>query len=100
MKKMRRTVFAGILLVVLLFTGFSFNSPASIAQNRDTVKYYTTVQVDAGDSLWSIAGEYMTPEYEDMDDYIEEIKSINGLRGNLIQQGGYLSIPYYAAKGE
>ena len=98
MKRIRRTVFAGILLLTLLFTGFAFNSPSAVAQNRNTAKYYTTVQVDAGDSLWSIAGEYMTPEYEDMDDYIAEIKEVNGLNGNLILQGSYLNIPYYAPK--
>lgn len=96
MKRIRKAVFIGSLLLMLVFTGFAFNSPSAVAQNRNTVKYYTTVQVEAGDSLWTIAGEHITPEYDDMDDYIEEIKSINGISGNLIQQGSYLNIPYYA----
>lgn len=83
---------------MLIFTGFSFNNPSSVAMSRDTTKYYTTVQVDAGDSLWSIAGEYITPEYGDMEHYIKEIKRINGLHGDQILQGSYLSIPYYSSE--
>lgn len=98
MKKIGRIVIVLGILFILLFltTGFSFNSPEAVAMNRNTVKYYTTIQVHAGDSLWSIADEYITPEYTDMDSYIQEICAINGIRGDQIHQGSYLNIPYYA----
>lgn len=98
MKKLRGILIVFVILLVFLFltTGFSFNNPSAIAQNRNTVKYYTTVQVHAGDSLWSIAEAYCTPEYRDMDRYIQEICDINGIPGDEIRPGSYLNIPYYA----
>ena len=52
MKKIGRIVIVLGILFILLFltTGFSFNSPEAVAMNRNTVKYYTTIQVHAGDS--------------------------------------------------
>lgn len=90
-----RLVVVSVWLFLLAFVGFSFNSPSVIARNQNTVKCYTSVQVDAGDSLWSIATAHMTSEYRNIDDYINEIKVINGISGNMIQQGSYLNIPYY-----
>lgn len=53
-----------------------------------------SVEIQQGDSLWSIADEYFTDDWKDMNTYIEEIKEFNGLESSRIQAGNYLSIPY------
>lgn len=56
---------------------------------------YTSVAIKEGDTLWSIAQEYMCSEYDDVNDYIKDIKQINNLHSDTIHAGGYLMVPYY-----
>lgn len=67
-----------------------------IKQNLQGCKYYTSVTVETGDSLYSIASKYYTENYESIEKYIYEIKKVNGIRSDNICQGGYLTIPYYS----
>ena len=39
----------------------------------------------------------MTEEYASIDEYIEEVKSINALKGDTLYNGATLIVPYYAA---
>ena len=61
----------------------------------DRCKYYTSIEVSAGDSLWSIAEEYMDARNQSVYDYIDEIKEINGLKSDQIRAGEYLMVSYY-----
>lgn len=63
---------------------------------RTTYKYYTTVYVEHGDSLWSIAKEYASKEYKNLNDYIDEVKQINHLNGSSVEHGTYICVPYYS----
>ena len=58
-------------------------------------KYYKTVQISTGDSLWAIAEEYMDEHYESIDDYVNELKNINHLASDNIEEGNYLTVAYY-----
>lgn len=61
-------------------------------------KYYTSIQVNSGDTLWEIAERYRTEEYKDIPSYIEEVKEINHLTSSHITDGMYLCIPYYTSE--
>ena len=37
-------------------------------------KYYKSIQIHSGDTLWNIAEEYITEDYESVNDYITEVK--------------------------
>ena len=58
-------------------------------------KYYTSIQINSGDTLWTIADKYMTDEYADKNDYIREVCNINHISGDSIHSGQYLTVPYY-----
>lgn len=58
-------------------------------------KLYTTVQVEEGDSLWTIANQYCSLEYSDYNEYIKEVKDINGMNNDNIKKGSYIVVPYY-----
>ena len=63
-------------------------------------KYYKQVTVEAGESLWDIAGEYADGDYyKDRNSYITEVQRINHLDadGRLVA-GQSLIIPYYSAE--
>ena len=61
-------------------------------------KYYTSIQIDSGMSLWEIAEEYMTEEYDSQEEYIREVKNINHLEDDLLYAGSYLCVPYYSSE--
>jgi len=69
-------------------------SQASV--EHQNFKYYTSIQIKNGDTLWSIAKKYITDDYNNIQEYIDEVKSINQLGPDDIHSGQYLTIPYYS----
>lgn len=66
---------------------------------NDGFKYYTSVTVEAGDSLWQIAGDYIDSHYDSRESYIAEVRSINHLADNdTIYAGQLLIVPYYSSE--
>lgn len=61
-------------------------------------KQYKSIQIEEGDTLWSIAMEYndVALSKNSTEDYIEEVLSINNLvRDDKIIAGNYLIVPVY-----
>lgn len=94
----RRIWFLGaLILVILLLISVVFITKTVTAQrDRQRVKLVTSVEIRKGDTLWSIASDYYSDEYEDMNEYIEEIKMSNGIFSDDIQAGNFIIVPYYA----
>lgn len=93
--KSRRIFIAGVVGVVLVCCLLMFCNLNRAHGQTDKKKTVTSVYIDEGDSLWSIASEYYTSECGDMKDYIQEISNTNHLNGDTIHAGNYLIIPYY-----
>jgi cell division protein YceG involved in septum cleavage len=83
---------ATILVISLLLLSTNVNAE----RLKSSTKHITSIQIEKGDTLWSIASQYITDDYNDMNDYIKEIKQTNGLTSDTIHEGKYLVIPYYA----
>lgn len=90
--KLQLLSLAILLIVIITCTLVSFNVSGS-TKAKD--KLYTTVLVEDGDSLWTIAKNYYSDEYIDYNEYIEEVKSINGMKNSNIKIGSYIIVPYY-----
>lgn len=58
-------------------------------------KYYKSIELSYGDTLWDIAEEYMTNDYDSIYEYIDELKNINGLESDDIHESRYLTVAYY-----
>lgn len=84
-------------LVIAIVISASFAAKTVTAQgSQERVKLVTSVEIKKGDSLWSIASEYMSDEYDNINDYIEVIKKCNGITTDQIHSGNYIVVPYYA----
>lgn len=91
-------VIACIILFITLFLSIGFiRTQAAAFSNEPRVKQVVSMKIQKGDTLWSIAKEYITQEYDDMNEYIREIKSSNGLVSDTIHEGAYLIVPYYVS---
>ena len=93
----RRTrVIALVLLFAIMIFAFLFatkRATAKIEGNR--VKRVTSVEIQKGDTLWSIASEHVTDEYSDLNEYIAEIMISNRLASDKINAGSHIIVPYY-----
>ena len=82
---------------MILVCAVSYNSISSNA--NDGFKYYTSVIVEAGESLWDIADEYIDEHYDSRNSYIAEVRSINHLDENgTVIAGQTLIVPYYSSE--
>lgn len=98
--KSRRLQFFYFLtaVVCILFSAILTSGNTVDVANSSRYKYFTSIEIEAGSSLWDIAQEYMTEEYDSPEEYIEEVKQINHMSDDLVYEGSYLCIPYYSSE--
>lgn len=100
-RQLRRKMFLFIAAVllggILALIGNVIFSRAKDNNETVTYKYYQSYQINAGDTLTSIAQTYADEEISSVSSYIKEVKQMNHLSDeDLLQAGDYLIIPYYS----
>lgn len=96
----RRLTWAFLTVAVCLAASLllgSFLSSAEDGRHPAKCKYYTSVRVMPGDTLWSLAGDY-SEGYDSREEYILEVIQINRLPEQNIRAGEYLILPYFTMK--
>ncbi len=61
-------------------------------------RYYTDIEIQSGDSLWSIAKTYNKNSGMEIREYIRELKQMNCMVSDEIRAGDSLTIVYFAEK--
>ena len=101
-REIRRRIFMAVFTVFLIIgLAVSYHAITSHAETEPEIvyyKYFTKIDVEYGDSLWSIAQEYADDHYKSTQEYINEVKKINHLSGDLIREGQRLVVPYYSSE--
>lgn len=88
--KFRFTVFI-TLLILLIIMGLSYLTGNGIAKGATENSYYT-VEVVAGDNLWSIASAHAS-EDQDIRSFVYAIAAANDITAGDLQPGQELIIP-------
>lgn len=83
------------LAIVTILIGVVSVKEVSASEHGDRRKVITSVEIMQGDTLWDIASEYYSDEFDNMNDYIKEIKKVNNMPTDKIVAGNYIIIPYY-----
>lgn len=92
------------LFALLATVGMIFISAVSYRSIRTSAssgfKYYTSVTVENGETLWDIADEFIDyTHYKNKNSYITEVQNINHLDENCsIDAGQILILPYYSSQ--
>ena len=81
---------------VLLGSSWSDAKKTKAANERPVYKYYTSIQIEEEDTLWSIADSYANEDYQSKSEYIAEVKQLNQIDEDQIHSGQHLLIPYYS----
>jgi LysM repeat protein len=100
-RQLQKRVTLGIVTVVLAIAFFilygSLYVNAEGKEGARSQKFYTSIEVQYGETLWSLAEQYIDyAKYADIAAYIKEVKKINHLRGDELKAGCYIVVPYYA----
>lgn len=102
MRVIRRRLLMVILTIILvLILSLSYHAILSEANTGDKeikYKYYTSIEIQYGESLWSIAEEHKGDDYASVNDYIHEVMKINHLKDDNVSAGQYLVIPYFSTE--
>lgn len=86
-----------ILISCLSVCLFSFKTRAQSDDAEISYKYYKSVSVSAGDTLWDYAVKYADEAfYDSYETYITEVMNINALSDDSIKSGQSIIIPYYS----
>lgn len=89
------TVLAVALFAVILISSFK-NVNATNNSENPMYKYYTSYEIQPGDTLTSIAQKYTVNSDVSVADYIREVKKNNDLVTDRITSGKYIVISYYS----
>ena len=98
----RKKLLLMILMTILIVfgIGFGFGTLFTRAQEpeQDSAhKYFTSIEIEKGDTLWNIAGEYMDDtHYMSREDYLNEVMTINRMTNSKLVSGHKLIVPYYS----
>lgn len=92
-KRRKMMLFIGVVAAILVGM-ISFSINASAEDSREVYTYYTSYEVQDGDTLWTIADQFMGPDFTDKREFIDNIKSLNHLSKDDITAGNYLVIEY------
>lgn len=98
-RRQRGILAVAIIIVVALgiLLGTSMNALASSEKDIASYnKYYVSIRIESGDTLWSIADEYVEGFNLSKEAYIAEVCQINGISENNIQAGDHIVVPYYS----
>ena len=98
-RRQRNCLAVAIIIVVALgiLLGTSMNALASSEKDIASYnKYYVSIRIESGDTLWTIADEYVDGFNLSKADYIAEVCQINGISENNIHAGDQIVVPYYS----
>lgn len=83
-----------ITALVIIAGGVLIGVKSAKAASPVGEKVYTSIQVKEGDTLWSIAQNFVEG---DVRDYIEELKDINGIvNERSLKAGSYITVFYFS----
>lgn len=102
-KQVRYHIMAVILSLVLILTisllFISFSTKANDMEHQPSYKYYKSIEISKGDTLWSIANDnFDSAHYKDINEYVSEVKKLNSLTSDNIVAGNHVVVPYYASE--
>ena len=96
----RRIVIVGVTCIAMFLICATFvnlyNVNANNTGKNPLYKYYTSYQIEPGDTLTSIAQEHIKDSNVSTSDYIDEVMKNNKLSDDEITSGKKLIIAYYS----
>lgn len=93
-------MFTGMITICCAILFSVMNSKARVSADNEEIlyKYYKTVEIQPGDTLWELAEANYSEEKQTISEYIKEVKNINHISDEKLISGYYIVLPYYSAE--
>ena len=92
-------IISALAIISLSILLISFSAEANDMEHQPSYKYFKSVEIAKGDTLWSIAKDNIDYEYyKNTYDYVNEVKRMNSLTSDRIVAGSYIIVPYYSSE--
>lgn len=91
-----KVILLGLSVMLLTFTiSVLFFSKKANAEDYSgkQFKYFHTVTIEEGDTIWSLAKE---SGYSNNSEFVKEVMEMNGLKSDKIIEGQWIVVPYYS----
>ena len=91
---------AGIIMLIgsILICSLLFPKQVNAGESGEVYyKYYQTITVERGDTLWKYAGIYKSSEMS-LADYVKEAEFINQIDNGQLVAGKTVTLPYYSTE--
>ena len=101
--QVRRNILTLILsiFVIVSISFLSLSTKANDMEHEQSQKYYKSIEISKGDTLWSIANDnFDSAHYKNTREFVREIKKMNALTSDDIVAGNHIIIPYYSSEYE
>lgn len=86
------------IIVVGILLGTGIHVFADDGETQTLHKYYKSICIEEGDTLWDIAGEYVQNTELSRQEYIDEVCRINGIYEDEIHAGDFIVVMYYSVE--
>ena len=95
---LKKYLIALVMIVMIMSCFFGKTLVMANEDEDDAVynRYYTTIEVEKGDTLWSVAKTYYHHSGMSVREYVYELKLINGMVSDELRAGDMISVEYYA----
>lgn len=102
-RQVRRNIAALIISLSIIIAAsisfLSFSTEANDMEHQPSYKYYKSIEISKGDTLWSIASaNFDADHYKDVNAYVAEVKQLNALTSDNIVSGSHIIVPYYSSE--
>lgn len=88
------------IMFITICSGIIITKAAVVDNGKsEQFKYYTSINIEKGDTLWSIASDYVS-DSNTINNYVKDLKEINNLQTDCIKQGQNLIVYYYSAENK
>ncbi|MCQ2492444.1 MAG: LysM peptidoglycan-binding domain-containing protein [Lachnospiraceae bacterium] len=94
---MKKLVVGMIMAAFIAASVFCFTlmNRSDVSASDDAAIEYVSIEIEAGDTLWSIAQDNYNESCGDFRDYVKLIKETNSMKDDQIMAGNYLCVPVY-----
>ena len=86
------------VMVLSCFFGKTLVMASVEESSANYERYYTDIEIQSGDTLWSIAKTYNKNSGMEIREYIHELKQMNQMISDDIAAGDSLTIVYFAER--
>lgn len=95
---MKKTLLLLTVLVVLIscFFGRTLVMANTEEPTVSVCRYYTDIEIQKGDTLWTIAEKYSENSGMSIQEYVGELKAMNQMKTDKIITGSSLTVVYFS----